>query len=163
MDDYIDIVGFEGLYKINRNGDICNKVGYKMKPIQRGKYMTISLKKGKYHHLLIHRLLGLTFILNPENHPIIDHINRNPLDNRLENLRWTTYFVNNQNASLNKCNTSGEKNISKYFKKDTDNEYYEIKIECNGKKHKKWLNSAKYTLEDAVEWRNNKRIELGLD
>ena len=163
MDDYIDIVGFEGLYKINRSGDICNNVGYKMKTIQRGKYMSISLKKDKYHHLSIHRLLGLHFIPNPENYPIIDHINRNSLDNRLENLRWTTYFVNNQNASLNKCNTSGEKNISIYFEKKSGREYWEIKIECNGKKHKKWLNTAIYTLEDAVEWRNNKRIELGLD
>lgn len=163
MDDYIDIVGFEGLYKMNRSGDVCNTRGHKMKPIQRGKYMSISLKKEKYYHLSIHRLLGINFIPNPDNLPIIDHINRNSLDNRLENLRWTTYNINNQNASINKCNTSGEKNISCSLKKGTNRTYWEIKIECNGNIYKKLLNVAKYTLEDAVEWRNNKKLELGLE
>jgi ribosomal protein S6 len=164
MDEYVDLLNYEGIYKINRNGDICNKRGLKMKPTQRGDYLTISLCKNKgYKHLTIHKLLALQFIPNPENHPIIDHINRNSLDNRLENLRWTTYKINNQNASINKCNTSGHKNISCSLKKGTDRTYWEIKIECNGNIYRKVLNIAKYTLEDAVEWRNNKKLELGLE
>jgi len=164
MDEYVDLVDYEGIYKINRNGDICNKRGLKMKPIQRGDYLTISLCKNKsYKHLSIHSLLANNFIPNPENHPIIDHINRNSLDNRLENLRWTTYRINNQNASINKCNTSGHKNICFWTDKRRDISYWEIKIECNGNKYKKVFNASNYTLEDAVEWRNNKKLELGLE
>lgn len=49
----------------------------------------------------IHRLVAETFLANPENKPEIDHINRNPSDNRLENLRWATRSENNRNTSAN--------------------------------------------------------------
>tara|TARA_R110000772_G_scaffold234007_1_gene345598 strand:+ start:22 stop:492 length:471 start_codon:yes stop_codon:yes gene_type:complete len=58
-------------------------------------YMNIGLyKNGKQKFFLIHRLLALHFIPNPENKPCIDHINGVRDDNRLENLRWVTYQEN---------------------------------------------------------------------
>ena len=62
--------------------------------------------------MLIHRLIGLHYIPNPDNKPCIDHINRDRLDNRIENLRWATKCENNNNAGNNKKNTSGHKCIS---------------------------------------------------
>ena len=55
----------------------------------------IPYRKGCY----IHRLVAETFILNPENKPVIDHINGNKLDNRVENLRWVSYKENNNNPN----------------------------------------------------------------
>lgn len=49
----------------------------------------------------VHRLIAETFLGNPQNKPEIDHINRNPGDNRLENLRWATRSENNRNTSAN--------------------------------------------------------------
>ncbi|WP_373894447.1 hypothetical protein [Virgibacillus sp. CBA3643] len=43
----------------------------------------------------------------------IDHINRNPLDNRKENLRITDYTGNNRNSSISKANKSGVVGVSK--------------------------------------------------
>ena len=58
-------------------------------------YMRICLSKnGKGKHFLVHRLLALHFIDNPENKRCVDHINGVKHDNRLENLRWLTHKEN---------------------------------------------------------------------
>lgn len=43
---------------------------------------------------------------------VIDHTNRNPLDNRLCNLRCVTFRTNSVNVSLRKDNKSGYKGVS---------------------------------------------------
>jgi len=41
----------------------------------------------KSKRVLVHRELALAFIPNPDNLPITDHIDRNKLNNSLDNLR----------------------------------------------------------------------------
>jgi hypothetical protein len=100
--EFICIKGYENLYKINKNGDIyscwfqrnmtplINKDGYK--------YITLK-KEGKRTKGFIHRLLGKQYIDNPDNKPEIDHIDRNKLNNSLENLRWVTRVENRRNRA----------------------------------------------------------------
>lgn len=59
----------------------------------------------------VHRLVGLTFILNSENKEQIDHIDNNPLNNNLTNLRWATCQENQRNTSIPLNNTSGVKGV----------------------------------------------------
>ena len=63
-------------------------------------YMRIELSNnGKGKKFLVHRLLALHFIPNPENKPTVDHKNRIRDDNRLENLQWATLKEQMENAS----------------------------------------------------------------
>lgn len=68
-----------------------------------GSNSTDGYKTVKVHnkHYRVHRLIAETFLDNPQCKPEIDHINRNPGDNRLENLRWATRSENNRNTSAN--------------------------------------------------------------
>ena len=61
-------------------------------------YKNVTLSQnGKRRTITVHRLVAQIFIPNPELKPCIDHINRNILDNRVENLRWCTTKENNAN------------------------------------------------------------------
>lgn len=58
----------------------------------------------------IHRLMAETWLENPEDLPVVNHMNGNKLDNSLDNLEWCTYSHNNKEAyrlGLNKGNEKG--------------------------------------------------------
>ena len=83
-------------------GDIAGGTNGKKQP-----YMRVRVDGKRY---LVHRLIYAWhhgFI--PE---LVDHINGNILDNRIENLRQATKSQNHQNSCLCKSNTSGAKNVS---------------------------------------------------
>lgn len=61
-------------------------------------YLRVKINGKAYK---VHRLVAETFIPNPENKPQIDHLNRNPQDNRVENLSWTTPSQNCRNRRDN--------------------------------------------------------------
>lgn len=59
------------------------------------------------------------FIMSTAEDTIVDHINRNPLDNRKINLRAASRGQNKQNSIIPKNNTTGYKGV--YLRKDREN------------------------------------------
>lgn len=79
-----------------------------MKPNNCDGYLSVDLlKEGKRKHLKVHRLVAQAFIPNPDNKPCIDHIDTNPSNNSVSNLRWASYSENNENP-LTRIHMSGE-------------------------------------------------------
>ena len=107
MDDFVDIPGYPG-YKINRKGECLGQYGRLLKPGTNGKgYKQVSIyNDGEEKMLLVHRLVGFTFIPNPLELPTIDHIDNNPANNCVDNLRWMTQAdqIRRQDRNVNaKC------------------------------------------------------------
>lgn len=149
------IDGYENYQISNLGRVINNKTNKILKPgINSSGYLYVNLcKNGKQKNYLIHRLVALSFINNPENKNCVDHINNVRTDNCIENLRWATHRENSQNRQLSSDNTSGCKGV--YFNKQAKKWYSHIIIDgvC---KHLGYFN----TIEEAKEARRQKAIEL---
>jgi hypothetical protein len=107
MNDFVDIPGYPG-YKLNRMGQVTGKQDciLKSEPIKGGYTHVAIYLNGKRKYMLTHRLVAVTFIPNPFNLPEVDHIDNNPANNCVDNLRWITSRdnLNRQERILNaKC------------------------------------------------------------
>lgn len=98
MEIFKDIKGYPG-YQISNQGRIWStKTNRYLSPFHNNKgYLMINIKaaNGKRKGELIHRLVALAFIDNPEGKPEVNHINHIRDDNRVENLEWVTKSENN--------------------------------------------------------------------
>lgn len=93
------VKGYEDLYQISNLGNIHNN--RKLMKIQKHSagYLHINLTKdGKSHTHLIHRLVAIAFLDNPQNKPEVNHDDGNKHNNILSNLEWNTSVENKQHA-----------------------------------------------------------------
>ena len=99
--------------------------------------------------LLMHR-----FLLGAKEHDIVDHINGNKLDNRLENLRFVTKAQNAQNSKKASA-TSGFLGVHR------DGPYFKAGIKIRGKR--KHLGMFKDPVEAALCYDQAARKYYGPD
>lgn len=109
IEEWRDISGFEGLYKISSLGQVYSLRSKRLlKPCLVGpldrdaRYYGVMLRKdGKAIQFTIHRLVALAFIgERPDGH-YINHKNLNRLDNRVDNLEYVTPQENTRHAIAN--------------------------------------------------------------
>ena len=149
------IPGYEGFYSAEENGRIWSDRTKKyLKPFANNRGYMICILCVNYikKTCLIHRLIALTFIPNPENKSTVDHIDRNNKNNNISNLRWATpeeqlentnerpKFVNNSQIGK-----SGEKYI--HYCPNLE------KWRVYNRRHNKCLEYFK-TLEEAIAYRD---------
>lgn len=113
IEEWRDIRDYEGIYQISNFGrlrsldrEICitEKSGRAYKYLKRGRIISPGICRGYLNTTLcngdmrktqyVHRLVASAFLPNPENLPEINHKDRNPLNNRVENLEWCSRYYN---------------------------------------------------------------------
>lgn len=103
-EQWADIEGFNGKYKISTLGRVLS-TNYARKGIpvmlkirtNNAGYCVVPLRKdgcSKSSNYLIHRLVAQAFIPNPDNLPIVNHLDENPMHNFVFNLEWTSRQFN---------------------------------------------------------------------
>ena len=86
--------------------------GQKMNPwLNIHGYPILSLwHENKQKRMLLHRLVALHFIPNPDNKPMVNHKNGIKTDCRVDNIEWCTRRENEDHAMENGLKARGEQN-----------------------------------------------------
>jgi hypothetical protein len=84
------------------------------------RYSLVNDQKIKIH-ITAHRLTAITFIPNPDNKPIVDHIDRSKQNNMVNNLRWATIVESNRNRDTKGLINKGSS--KKVFQLDMDGNF----------------------------------------
>uniref|UniRef100_A0A6C0AEE9 HNH nuclease domain-containing protein n=1 Tax=viral metagenome TaxID=1070528 RepID=A0A6C0AEE9_9ZZZZ len=127
--------GEETRFQVSNKGRIKNSKIFISQRLQNG-YFSVTLSKKNYK---VHRLVCMCFIENPENKRTVDHIDRNPKNNNLENLRWASHSEQCSNRS--QINNNGSSRPVWRLDKDTGKklESYKSFVEAG-----KWIIENKY-------------------
>ena len=114
LDNYIEqwkpIKGYEGMYEVSTYGRV-RSLNYNH--TKRPKLLSLGLsadkryygvclcKHGKVKRFRVNRLVAETFIPNPCNYPVVNHIDGNSLNNHVQNLEWCTQSHNINHGKRN--------------------------------------------------------------
>lgn len=119
-------------------------------------YLRINLKTDKKRFYMVHRLMFQIYNNVEELDPSldIDHVDRNVLNNSMENLRIANRSENNCNNNIRKDNKSGYSNIS--IEEMLTTRTYVVNVQKDKVNH-----SGRFkNLDDAILFRDSLRKEL---
>jgi len=167
LNEYIENDNYYVLHIINtRNVEAFGKIDkedynkvkqYKWTLSIHGNDIRIIANDSSLHRIGLHQFI----IENYDEHMVIDHINRNPLDNRKSNLRITTRAINSTNAKARKEN---DYNVRGVYRRNERPGISKASWICewtdeNHKRHSKSFSIAKYGEDEAFRLAKSLREE----
>ena len=105
MEEWRDIIGYEGLYEVSNTGKVRSTTTGKIKKLSTnkgGSLYTTLWKNGDQKIKLVHRLVVEAFIKNSNNLLEINHKDENKLNNNVDNLELCTHKYNCNYGNRNK-------------------------------------------------------------
>lgn len=99
LEEWKDILGYEGHYQVSNHGRVRsvkrNSTIILKGDCQPNGYKRVYLwKDGRKKNFLVHRLVGLSFLDNPNHYSDINHLDENKKNNYVGNLEWCTHKYN---------------------------------------------------------------------
>lgn len=110
------VQGYEGKYEVSNLGRVRtlsrqNRWNDSLYPLKKPLYnrayedkfgysIVVLTKFKQRKTCLVHRLVALAFIPNPEGLPVINHKDENKRNNRVDNLEWCTIAYNNSYGTV---------------------------------------------------------------
>jgi hypothetical protein len=158
-----EVIGYEGHYEVSNMGNVSS-VKYNKRKIlnqynhRQGYKMVRIYLNGKGRTIKVHRLVALAFIdnnLENDYSLVIDHINNDKADNRLENLQLLTTRQNN--IKQGRYSKGSSKYVGVYWNKTKMRFLSYLHLEG-----KKILVGTFKCDKEASEARNKKLYELGI-
>lgn len=114
MKKWVDVIGYEGLYKVNEDGQVlalesirvCKNGAIKTYPekilkgfVNNVGYLCYDLNKcGFRKNIKAHRLVGIHFLEGFNENLVINHKDGNKLNNHKLNIEWITFKENVKHA-----------------------------------------------------------------
>lgn len=116
-EEWRPIKGYEGLYEVSNMGRVkslhANEEIVLKQAEYRNGYMGVSLSKdGTVNMKLVHRLVAIAFIKNPNNYEFVNHKDGDKKNNTVGNLEWCTRSYNTKHAYDHKLMTRNEQKKS---------------------------------------------------
>lgn len=155
--NFKEIPNFE-MYKISKKGKISNVRNIMKTYINNSGYECIKFTvNGKRTSHLIHRLVALVYLPNPNDEPTVNHKDGNKLNNNVENLEWCSYSKNILHArttGLNPYNLP-----SKGIKLGKNSKYFNVTYD---KARDKWKSCIRHEGKNYGQKRFNTEEEAAL-
>ena len=102
-----DVDGFPG-YRVSNKGRVSGPRKSELKLVDGGQgYLKVTLSiEGRHVDKRVNRLVAQAFIPNPNNHPLVMHLDNDRANNDVRNLAWGTHAENNHYCSV--CGRHGD-------------------------------------------------------
>lgn len=161
MEEWRDIIGYEGKYQVSNTGKVrslnynnTKKIKELKQKLNRYGFLEVKLSKNNQtQNLMVGRLVAEAFIPNPLFKERVVHLTKDKTDNSVENLAWA-YVSEEKHNTYNKGSRKGKPTYTLIsYKGKNYNNYKDIAkdVGINSRTFHKRLYELNWNLYEALE------------